>query len=221
MSESRPPLLVRFISERSGSGNGPLPQWVDRVSEYGLFVFLTGGALMGIAFLTNPVPDPAFPWATLPESFRLSYTQPRIEHWPVTYSVGLWLLVFTLPLVIVQMYQRYGTASQVSASSWLVAVPVSAMIVLTTYCRFFWPKLHPATWNAPSYTFVCWLYCSSYIPFWSDLAYVIALFGIGAAIVAYQGSSWATYGLAAWGVLAFPLGMPALYEAYRRHTAAK
>jgi hypothetical protein len=117
MSESRLPLLIRLFSERSGPGNGPLPQRVARASEYGLYAFLTGAALMGIAFLTNPVPDPSFQWARLPESFRLSYTQPRIEHWPVTYTVGLWLIVFTLPLVMLQAYQRYGTVSRFSASS--------------------------------------------------------------------------------------------------------
>ncbi|MFC6965307.1 hypothetical protein ACFQJ8_28030 [Halocatena marina] len=85
----------------------------------------------------------------------------------------------------------------------------------------FWPKLNPATWNAPSYTLVCWAYCSSYIPFWSDLAYAVALVGIGMVSLAYRDSPWTTYGLAAWGILAFPLGIPALCDAYRRYTAKK
>lgn len=176
---------------------------------------------MGVAFLTNPVPDPSFPWATLPESLRVSYTQPRIKHWPVTYTVGLWLIVFTFPLALLQAYHRYGSDSRSSASSWLAGVPVLIMVALTTYCRFFWPKLHPATWNAPSYTLVCWGYCSSYVPRWSNLAYAVAFFGIGAVYLAYRDSSRATFGLAAWGVLAFPLGLPALYEAYRRRTDAR
>jgi hypothetical protein len=176
---------------------------------------------MGFAFLTNPVPDPSFPWATLPTSLRLSYTQPRIEHWPVTYTIGLWLIVFTLPFVLLQAYHRYGSASRFSASSWLAAVPVSVMAALTTYCRFVWPQLHPATWNVPSYTLVCWAYCSSYDPFWSNLAYVVTLFGRGATVLAYRDSPWATYGLTTWGVLAFPLGLPALYEAYRRYMETK
>ncbi|MFC6965308.1 hypothetical protein ACFQJ8_28040 [Halocatena marina] len=95
------------------------------------------------------------------------------------------------------------------------------MMVFTTYCRFFWPKLNPATWNAPSYTLVCWAYCSSYIPFWSDLAYAVALVGIRMVSLAYRDSPWTTYGLAAWGILAFPLGIPALCDAYRRYTAKK
>lgn len=221
MFQSGLPSFGRLFSTRSDSGSGPLPRWVAHASEYGLYVLLTGCVLMGIAFLTNPVPDPSFPWATLPESLRLSYTQPRIKHWPVTYTVGLWLIIFTFPLVILRAYQRFSFDSRFSASSWLVGTPVSAMLGLTTYCRFFWPKLHPATWNAPSYTLVCWAYCSSYVPAWSNLAYGVVFLGIGAAYLAYRNSPRAKYGLAMWGVLAFPLGVPALYGAYRRHTESK
>ncbi|SFQ20472.1 hypothetical protein SAMN05216277_1353 [Halolamina pelagica] len=60
------------------------------------------------------------------------------------------------------------------------------MLGWTTYCRFFWPKLHPPTWNAPSYTFVCWLCCSSYDVVWSITAYVIALLGIVATLLAMR-----------------------------------
>ena len=218
MPENGRSMLVRWVSTKSGSEHGPLSRRIARASKCGLYAFFIGIVLMGVAFLTNPVPDPSFPWAALPESLRLSYTQPRIEHWPVTYTVGLWLIVFSLPLVILWAYQRYGSDSRFSASVWLVAVSVSTMFALTTYCRFFWPKLVPATWNAPSYTLVCWAYCSSYDPLWSNLAYVVVLLGAGGAYLAYRDSPRAKYGLAAWGVLAFPLGVPALYEAYRRHT---
>ncbi|WP_433634740.1 hypothetical protein [Halomicrococcus sp. NG-SE-24] len=92
------------------------------------------------------------------------------------------------------------------------------MLGLTTYCRFFWPKLYPAAWNAPSYTFVCWLYCSSYDVIWSNTAYVIALFGIVATILAVRRQSGAGYALLGFGLLALPLGLPAMYEGYRRTT---
>ncbi len=131
------------LSVRSDSVSGPLSRWIACASEYGPYAFLTGGALMGIAFLIKPTPDPTFLWATLPESFRLSHTQPRIGHWPVTYTIGLWLIFFTLPLMILQAYQRCGSVSRLSAGSWLTAAPVAIMVVLTTYCRFFWPNLHP------------------------------------------------------------------------------
>lgn len=38
----------------------------------------------------------------------------------------------------------------------------------------------------PAYTFVCWLYCSTYDVIWSNAAYVIALLGIVATILALQ-----------------------------------
>ncbi|WP_233752270.1 MULTISPECIES: hypothetical protein [Halostella] len=92
------------------------------------------------------------------------------------------------------------------------------MLGWTTYCRFFWPKLHPPTWNAPSYTFVCWLYCSSYDVVWSNTAYVIALLGIVATLLAMRHQNADEYALLGFGFLALPLGLPALYEGYRRTT---
>ena len=178
---------------------------------------IAGVLLMGLSFLTNPVPDPSFPWATLPESFRVAYTQPRIEHWPVTYTIGLWLVVFTLPLVLLHAYHRYGSRLSVRLSAWLAALPVTVMLAFTTYCRFFWPKLQPPTWNAPSYTLVCWGYCSTYDPLWSNLAYAVAVIGVGATYLAYRESAYAKHVLATFGILAFPLGVPALLDAYHRH----
>ncbi|MBX0298318.1 hypothetical protein [Haloarcula nitratireducens] len=194
-----------------------LPSSLARITTFGVYTLIAGVVLMGLSFLTNPVPDPSFPWATLPKSLRITYTQPRIEHWPVTYTVGLWLVVFTLPLVLLHAYHRYRSRVSLRPSTWLVGLPVTVMFAFTTYCRFFWPKLHPPTWNAPSYTFVCWRYCSTYDPFWSDFAYAIAVFGVGVTSLAYRNSSYAKYALATFGVLAFPLGVPALFDAYRRH----
>ncbi|MEA5386816.1 hypothetical protein VB773_12480 [Haloarculaceae archaeon H-GB2-1] len=114
-----------------------------------MYALITGVLLMALSFLTNSVPDPSFPWATLPESLRVAATQPRIEHWPVTYTVGLWLVVFTLPLVLLHAYHRYGSRCSFRPSTWLAALPVTVMLAFTTYCRFFWPKLQPPTWNAP------------------------------------------------------------------------
>ena len=193
-----------------------LPAWLVRVATLGVYALVGGFVLMGASLLTNPVPDPSFPWMTLPESFRIGYTQPRIEYWPVTYTVGLWLLVFTLPLVLLYAYDRYGRRFSFSPSAWLAALPATLMLAFTTYCRFFWPKPHPATWNAPSYTLVCWGYCSTYDPLWSNLAYAVALSGIGATYLAYRESTYAEHALASFGILAFPLGVPALFGAYRR-----
>jgi hypothetical protein len=195
----------------------PLPSSIAQMTAIGVYALVAGVLLMGLSFLTNPVPDPSFPWATLPEPLRVAYTQPRIEHWPVTYTVGLWLVVFTLPLGLLHAYHRYGSRFLFRPSTWLAALPVTVMLAFTTYCRFFWPKLQPPTWNAPSYTLVCWGYCSTYDPIWSNLAYAVAIFGAGGTYLAYRESSYAKHALATFGILAFPLGLPAVYDAYRRH----
>ena len=200
-----------------GADQPALPEPVARLAGTATVALLAGLALMGLAFLTNPIPDPSFPWATLPESLRLGYVQPRIEHWPVSYTVGLWTVVFALPLVVLDAYRRLGGRFSLHPSTWLAALPVTLMLGLTTYCRFLWPKLQPPTWNAPSYTLVCWGYCATYDPMWSDLAYAVAFLGVGAAYLAHRDSPRAKHALAAFGLLAFPLGVTALLDAYRRH----
>jgi hypothetical protein len=90
------------------------------------------------------------------------------------------------------------------------------MFALTTYCRFFWPKPDPATWNAPAYTLVCWGYCSTYDPLWSNLAYAIAGIGIAAFALSVRRSALAVAIEGIFGVLAFPIGLPVLFDAYSR-----
>ena len=90
------------------------------------------------------------------------------------------------------------------------------MLAWTTYCRFFWPNLQPPTWNALAYMFVCWLYCSTYDVIWSNAAYAIALLGVVATVLALQRKQKTKYALIGFGVLALPLGLPALYEGYRQ-----
>lgn len=192
----------------------PLPPWIGRYTDYALYGLLVGTALCILALFTNPVPDPSFPGATLPESLRLPITQPRIEHWPISYTVGIWLWIVGFPGLFLEGYRRFVDTSQ---TLWLAGLPVISMFAWTTYCRFFWPKLYPPSWNAPSYTLVCWAYCSSYDPVWSNLAYAVALFGAITALLAYRSDQLGTYGLATFGILALPLGLPALFEAYRRH----
>jgi hypothetical protein len=90
-----------------------------------------------------------------------------------------------------------------------------------TYCRFLWPKLQPPTWNAPSYTLVPWAYCSTYDPVWSDLACAVALVGVVAAALAHRESAYAKHALATSGLLAIRLGLPARFDAYRRHAGQR
>ncbi|WP_434529932.1 hypothetical protein ACODNH_00425 (plasmid) [Haloarcula sp. NS06] len=207
--------MIGFSERRQQSTRPQLPAWIDRYTTLGLYGLLVGTGLCLVAFLTNPVPDPSFSWATLPESLRLPIAQPRIEHWPVTYTIGIWLWVFCFPALFLAGYRRYGDRSR-RAAVWLVGLPTLAMLGWTTYCRFFWLKLHPPTWNAPAYTFVCWLYCSTYDVLWSDLAYLIAFVGVVATVQAVRRGQRAVYALIGFGLLALPLGLPAAYQGYRR-----
>ncbi|QLD89598.1 hypothetical protein HWV07_11375 [Natronomonas salina] len=201
-------------SSRLAGGETTLPDPLAAYTRYGLYGLFMGVLLGFFALFTNPVPDPSFPWFSLPARFRVPFTQPRIEHWPVSYSVAIWLWIVGFPALFFEGYRR---VTKLGPTAWLAGLPVVSMLTWTTYCRFFWPKLTPPSWNAPSYTFVCWLYCSTYDPLWSNLAYAIAIFGVVATILAYKNDRYGDFGLATFGVLALPLGLPALFEAYRRH----
>ena len=192
-----------------------LPVRIGQYTTAGLYGLVLGPVLCTVALFTNPVPDPSFPWATLPPSLRRPLQQPRIEHWPVTYTIGIWLWVFCFPALFLAGYRRYGDRNR-GAAVWLVGLPTVAMLGWTTYCQFLWPKLHPPTWNAPAYTFVCWLYCSTYDVIWSNAAFLIALLGAVATVLILQRTRGTKYALIGFGVLALPLGLPALYEGSRR-----
>mgnify|MGYP000076639005 CR=1 FL=1 len=207
---------MRASNHHATTARSSLPAWLNRYTTLGLYGLLIGTGLCLGAFITNPIPDPSFPWATLPASLRLPFEQPRIEHWPVTYTIGIWLWIVGFPALFLAGYRRFGTQTPLSSTTWLAGLPALAMIGWTTYCRFFWPKLHPPTWNAPSYTFVCWLYCSSYDVLWSNTAYGIALFGVVAALLAVRRRTGTGYVLLGFGLLSLPLGLPAVYEGYRR-----
>jgi len=197
------------------TASSPFPSWVEQYTRAGLYGLVLGTILCLVALLTNPVPDPSFPWATLPPSLRLPLGQPRIEHWPVTYTVGIWLWIVCFPALFFAGYRRYGQTAR-GETVWFAGLPTVVMLGWTTYCRFFWPKLHPPTWNAPAYTFVCWAYCSTYDAVWSNAAYVIALLGVVATVLTFQRTRTRGYALLGFGILALPLGLPALYAGYRR-----
>ena len=210
--------MTRSSAHSRTAAQSELPPWLDQYTTLGLRGLLFGTGLCLVAFVTNPVPDPSFPWATLPEALRLPVEQPRIEHWPVTYTIGIWLWIAGFPALFLAGYRRYGTRTPLGSTVWLAGLPAVAMLGWTTYCRFFWPKLSPPTWNAPSYTLVCWLYCSSYEVIWSNTAYAIALFGVVATLLAVRRQRGRGYALLGFGLLSFPLGLPAVYEGYRQAT---
>ena len=113
-----------------------LPAPVEHYATAGLHGLLLGTVLCLVVLFTNPVPDPSVPWATLPPSLRLPLHQPRIEHWPVTYTVGIWLWVFCYPALLLAGYRRYGDSNR-GAAVWLAGLPTVAMLGWSTYCRFF------------------------------------------------------------------------------------
>ncbi|MFB6136843.1 MAG: hypothetical protein ABEJ42_00695 [Halobacteriaceae archaeon] len=231
--------------EPTPSGPAPslpqLPGWLARYARLGLAGLAVGTVAALAALLTNPVPDPSFPWFSLPADLRVGPRQPRIEHWPASYTLGVWLWIAGFPAVFLAGYRRYGaglarwlaartgagsaagstagtavTAARRAAATWLVGVPTVAMVGWTTYCRAFWPMLHPPTWNAPAYTFVCWAYCSTYVAAFSDLAFAVAGLGATATVLAWRrprGDAAARAALVGFGVLALPLGLPALFAA--------
>jgi hypothetical protein len=202
-------------TDASVSEPRPLPGWLATYTRYALYGLVLGTALSLFAVFTNPTPDASFPWFSLPAAYRLPVTQPLIEHWPVSYTIGIWLWIAGFPALFLRGYQRFASRA-VRPSTMLLAAPTLAMLAWTTYCRFFWPKLEPATWNAPAYTFVCWAYCSSYVPAWSDTAYAIAGLGVIALVLAIRRSRYLPVVEAAFGVLALPLGLPAVFDACRR-----
>jgi hypothetical protein len=95
----------------------------------------------GLRLAGEMVPDPSFPWATLPESVRLPFEQPRIEHWPVTYTIGIWLWILGSPALFLSGDRRFGIRAPFGSTLWLAGFPTLAMLGWTTYCRFFWPQL--------------------------------------------------------------------------------
>ncbi len=210
--------MARTVTERTRhrGDRQTLPRWLEIYTKYGLYGLVLGIILGLFALFTNPVPDPSFPWFSLPARFRLPFTQPRIEHWPVSYTVAIWLWIFAAPALFLRGYTKFGNRWGLRPSAWLVGLPTLAMVGLTTYCRFFWPKPSPATWNAPAYTFVCWAYCSTYEPLWSNLAYGVAAIGVIAFGLLVRRSSLAVATEAVFGVLALPLGLPAIYDAHCR-----
>lgn len=95
--------------------NGSLPWFLNRYTDIAIYGLAIGTVLCLLALFTNRVPDPSFPWATLAPGMRLPVEQPRIEHWPVSYTAGIWLWIFgflALPLGLPALFEAYRRLSQ-------------------------------------------------------------------------------------------------------------
>ena len=198
------------MSFPSSSSEVPLPAALETYSRAWPYLLAAAVCLILFAFLTNPTPDPSMPGLSLPEAWRLPFEQPRVHPWPLSYTVGLWTTTITLPSLLLAGYRRFGDVPPRGPAVWLVAVPTLAMLAETSYCRFLLPQLEPVTWNSPDYTFVCWLYCSSYVDFWINAAQSVVAFGAVASIAALLETRWAGWATLLFGVLAFPIGIPPL-----------
>jgi hypothetical protein len=196
----------------SSADNLDLPRALDHYARAWPYLLATGASLIALAFFTNPTPDPAMPGATLPEPWRLPFEQPRVHPWPLSYTVGLWILTATtLPSLLLAGYRRFGGSTRRGPALWLVAIPTLAMLAETSYCRFLLPQLEPVTWNSPDFTLICWMYCSSYVPFWINAAQSVVALGAVASLAALLETRWAGWVCLVFGVLAFPIGLaPAL-----------
>lgn len=208
--------ITRLEDRAQVQGAGRFPPWLEAYIKVGAYGPIGGLILFIGAFLTNSVPDPSFPGATLPDSLRIPFPQPLIERWPVSYTIAIWLFVLLLPAGLLAGYRRFGTSSRRGANLWLGALPAIAMLPWTTYCRFLWPKRYPPTWNAPAYSFLCWLYCAACNPLWSDVALGVAGLGVIASLLTWRRSQRTSFFLTAFGLLSLPLGIPALFEAFLR-----
>ena len=125
--------MTRESTATAGSDRRVLPGLLERYTTSGCYGLLIGTVLCLVALVTNPVPDPSFPWATLPPSLRLPIRQPRLEHWPITYTLGTWLWVACFPALFLAGYRRWGASRRFGADQWLVGLPTLAMLGWTTY----------------------------------------------------------------------------------------
>lgn len=188
---------------------GPLPPRLRRVAGAGAAGFVLANLLVGLAFLTDPVPVPYYPWLSL--SAAPLPDQPTLGHYPASYTLGLWLWEFTFPLSILWAADRAGLTGERGRRAAFVGVPVLVALGFHAYCALVFPQPTPSPWE-PAVTAVCYVYCQTYGPLWSAITVGTVLLAVGGWL-APRASSLGRAGTAAFGLLAFPLGVPALYEA--------
>lgn len=188
-----------------------LPPWLQRLSTIGTVGFGLAVLLWGLSFLTNPAPAPYYPWLESP--VRLPITQPRIGHYPASWTLGIWLWEITFPFVLLRIYERRG-GGPTRLRRWLIAVPAAYMLAFFGYCRWIWPKPADPWLFEPATNILCWAYCVTYADFWAVTTAAVGLLGIVAWVAARserRGVGWLSI---AFGVLSVPLGVPAIYAGY-------
>lgn len=189
-----------------------LPKPLERIATVGTRLFFVGVGLVVLAFLTNPSPTQDLLGWGLPVTLPVS--QPRWGHSVASYLIGMWLIEFTFPLVLLAAYDRLAN-SPTESQRWLLAVPAVYMLALSLYCRIVYvPNVTP-TPLGPAATALCWVYCATGVGIWSNLALGTAGLGLIAWTAARR--EWRSDWLLAvlFGFLSLPLGIPAIYYGLR------
>ncbi|WP_459194356.1 hypothetical protein [Halosimplex sp. J119] len=201
--------MTDTVSRTRDGESGALPPLVRRIARVGTAGFVLANLLVGVAFLTDPVPVPYYPWLSLPVAPLPD--QPTLGHYPASYTLGLWLWEVTFPLSIVWAVDRAGAATERGRRTAFVGVPAIVALAFHAYCALVFPQPTPTPWE-PAVTAVCYVYCQTYAPLWSAVTVGTVLLGLGGWL-APRDSPLGRASTAAFGLLAFPLGIPALYEA--------
>ncbi|WP_436907302.1 hypothetical protein [Halosimplex marinum] len=196
---------------RTGAGEA-FPPSIRRTAGVGTVGFVLANLLVGLAFLTDPDPMPYYPWASLPVAPLPD--QPTLGHYPASYTLGLWLWEFTFPLSILWAADRAELTGERARRAALVGLPAVVALGFHAYCALVFPQPTPTPWE-PAVTAVCYVYCQTYAPLWSAVTVGTVLLGVGGWL-APRDSRLGRAATAGFGLLAFPLGALALYDAATR-----
>lgn len=191
-----------------------LPEPLERITTVGTRLFFIAVGLVVLAFLTNPSPTQDLLGWGLPVTLPVS--QPRWGHSVASYLIGMWIIEFTFPLALLAAHSRWAH-SQTESRRWLLALPAVYMFALSLYCRVVYvPNVTP-TPLGPAATALCWVYCSTGVGIWSNLALGAA--GVGLITWFAASREWQSDWLLAvlFGVLSLPLGIPAIYYGLRHY----
>lgn len=203
-------MVTETRSRTRGIGSSdPFPPAVRRVARLGTAGFVLANLLVGVAFLTDTAPVPYYPWLSLPVAPLPD--QPRLGHYPASYTVGLWLWEFTFPLAVLRAAQRSGVTSERARRAAFVGLPALVALGFHAYCALVFPQPTPTPWE-PAVTAVCYVYCQTYAPLWSAITVGTVLLGLGGWLAPRESRLGRT-ATVAFGLLAFPLGALALYDA--------
>lgn len=200
------------IAEKDAFVLADMDSGLRRLVRAGVALHVLGWLLGAAAFLTDPVPNPLYPWARLPVT--LPVDQPHLGPYPASYTVGFWLTDLTLPAVVVAAWARFDR-SRATDATLLVGAPGAVLAGCRLFCRHLWHKPRPPNLLEPDVALVCWRACTTYAVEWHVASMAIAALSVPAAVAHAADSRWGRPLLVAFGVLAFPLGLPALWLAWR------